>query len=150
MNQSDKTIQLEVRNIPKSYQLCFNSECPKREECLRHMAGTVVPEDRDWGPAIYPNIKINENGCRLFDKGEPKLMAWGFEGLLSEVKYKDMKTLRNTLKQYLGGHSNYYRYHSGERLLDTEQQNWILDLFRRMGYTKNLQFDHQIMAFVFH
>ena len=42
---------------------------------------------------------------------------------------------------YLGGNTTYYRYHNGERLLTPEQQEWIINLFRRHGYTDELRFD---------
>jgi hypothetical protein len=51
--------------------------------------------------------------------------------------------------QYLNGSSNYYRYHHGEKLLDAEQQEWIIKLFQRTGYTENLKFDHYTQVFDF-
>jgi hypothetical protein len=149
METKEQNIMLDFKKVPKGYQLCFNHECPKKDDCLRFMAGEDLPDNRDWGPAIYPNIKMDSEGCRLFDKGKPQMMAWGFNTLFSEVKHRHVNTLRTTLKQYLGGHSNYYRYHNGERLLNDKQQEWIINLFRRMGYTDNLQFDHQVTTFVF-
>ena len=104
---------------------------------------------RDWGPAIYPNIKIGEEGCRLFATGEPQRMAWGFETLFEEVKSKHERGLRLAMYQYLNGSSNYYRYHHGEKLLNAEQQEWIIQLFQRTGYTENLKFDHYTHVFDF-
>lgn len=149
MKTKDLTIKADFRNVPKGYQLCFNKECVKKDECLRFLAGSELPDNRDWGPAVYPNIKKDEDGCRFLEKGEPQVMAWGFNTLFSEVKHKHIKHLRTTLKQYLGGHSNYYRYHNGERLLNPQQQKWIIDFFRRTGYTENLAFDHEVMAYTF-
>lgn len=54
---------------------------------------------------------------------------------------KDDTPLRDRIKAYLGGNTTYYRYHHGERLLTPEQQQWILDLFHRHGYTDGLHFD---------
>lgn len=139
----------DFRNVPKGYQLCFNKECPKKDECLRFMVGCAIPDDRDWGPAIYPNIKIGEEGCRLFATGEPQRMAWGFETLFEEVKSKHERGLRLAMYQYLNGSSNYYRYHHGEKLLNAEQQQWIIQLFQRTGYTENLKFDHYTHVFDF-
>lgn len=139
----------DFRNVPKGYQLCFNKECPRKEECLRFLAGCALPEDRDWGPSVYPNIKMDDNGCRLYATGETTRMAWGFNTLLEDVKSKHEKGLRTAMYQYLNGTSNYYRYHHGERLLNQEQQEWILQLFQRTGYTKNLRFDHYADVFDF-
>ena len=140
----------DFRNVPRGYQLCFNKECPKKDECLRFMAGNALPEDRDWGPAIYPNIKRDENGCRFYATGKPTRMAWGFYTLFEDVKSKHEKGLRTAMQQYLNGTSNYYRYLHGERLLNKEQQEWIIKLFQRTGYTENLRFDHYADVFDFY
>ena len=102
------------------------------------------------GQAVRQRLDAAQRaGCRLFAVGEPKHMAWGFNTIMLEVKSRDEQALRNSMKQYLGGHSNYYRYHNGERLLTPEQQEWIVNLFRRYGYTENLTFDHYAYVFDF-
>ena len=141
MKMEEKNIQLDFRNMPRSWQLCFLTECPMKDRCLRQLAARHI-EERDFGPAVYPTMEIGDEGCRLFAECEPMLMAWGFETLFSEVKSKDEKMLRYSIKKYLGGHSTYYRYNNGERLLSAEQQEWVLGLFRRYGYTEHLEFDH--------
>ncbi len=106
------------------------------------MVATHLPPERDFGPAVFPTMERGENGCRLFSNNTPQQMAWGFETLFSEVKSRDEHQLRNSIKAYLGGHSTYYRYHNGQRLLTPEQQEWIVRLFKQYGYTEKLVFDH--------
>lgn len=84
---------------------------------------------------------------------------------LSEEKFGDRSLLEDTLEEdrlhpdmvtteltteansdnfihYVnGGNTTYYRFHHGERLLTPEQQKWIINLFRRHGYTEELHFD---------
>ena len=146
---TDKNTMLDFRNMPKSWQVCFLSDCPKKDACLRQMAARHLPEDRDFGPAVFPTMKIGEEGCRLFTTGESKLMAWGFQKLFAEVKSKDEYGLRAAIKNYLGGHANYYRYHRGERLLSPEQQEWITALFRRYGYSEPLEFNNYVTTYDF-
>jgi len=142
-------IVFDFKNVPASWQLCFLSEGPRKDECLRQLAFRHLPAQQVFGPAIYPNVEIGEKGCRFFAVGQPRRMAWGFNTLFAEVKQKDVSGLRNAMKQYLGGHSNYYRYSRGERLLSTEQQEWIINLFRRFGYTDGLTFDHYARVYDF-
>lgn len=149
MKTKDQTIKADYRNVPKGYQLCFNKECVKKDECLRFLAGRELPEERDWGPAVYPNMKMTEKGCRLFATGQPTKMAWGFAKLFEEVKSKHEKGLRTAMQQYLNGTSNYYRYNNGERMLNEEQQEWIIQLFQRTGYTENLVFEHYAYVYDF-
>ena len=49
--------------------------------------------------------------------------------------------MRSLLTKCLGTGGTYYRYHSGKKLLTPEQQEWILNLFRRHGYTQGLEFE---------
>lgn len=145
-----KQTNQDFRNVPKGYQLCFNNNCPQKDNCLRFMVGSNIPEHRgDWGPTIYPNVKINENGCRYYATGQIQRMAWGFNTLFEEVKSKHKQGLRMAIYQYLNGRSNFYRYQHGERLLNKEQQEWIIQLFQRSGYNENLKFDHYTDVFDF-
>jgi hypothetical protein len=145
----EKDIQFDFRNVPKTWQVCFLSECPVKEQCLRQLAASNLPADRDWGAAVYPTMRCNEKGCRLFATGEAKRMAWGFNTLFSEVKAKHENVLRLAMKNYLHGHAAYYRYNRGEKLLSPEQQDWIVQLFQSMGYHDGLEFDHYVYAYDF-
>ncbi len=145
----EENITFDFRNVPRTYQLCFLEDCPRKEVCLRHMAGQFLPEDRNFGQAIYPNMKRGEKGCRLFATGETKVMAYGFKRLFANVLSRHEHGLRTAMKQYLGGHGSYYRYHNGEKLLGPEQQEWIIQLFRRTGYNEGLEFDHYVQLYDF-
>lgn len=128
-------------DIQPSWALCFNDSCPHREHCMRHFAGRHLPNGRLIGPAVYPKA-LQDDRCQYFVEKRVVRAAWGFSQLFKDIKLKDNTQLRNSIKSYLGGHGTYYRYMKGERTLSPEQQEWILDLFRRHGYTDNLVFDH--------
>lgn len=145
----ENEIVFDFNNVPARFQLCFLEDCPKKNECLRQLATRNLPEKLDFGPAVYPNMKRDENGCRLFTIGQPMKMAWGFNKLFAEVKKKDDTALRDAIKEHLGGHTAYYRYHHGERLLDSKQQEWIIKLFQKKGYTEGLEFDHYTTVYSF-
>ena len=85
----------------------------------------------------------------MFATGQPVKMAWGFSKLFEEVKSKHERELRTAMQQYLNGTSNYYRYNNGERMLNEEQQEWIIQLFQRSGYTENLSFEHYAYVYDF-
>lgn len=138
---------ISFRNVPVNWQLCFLDDCPVKDKCLRQLVAHHLSDDRTFGPAIYPTMKRGDEGCRLFATSEPQRMAWGFTTLFSEVKSRDEHRLRNSIKDYLGGHSTYYRYHNGERLLSPKQQAWIIRLFQKYGYNENLTFDHYTIIY---
>lgn len=135
-------ILFDFNNLSPVYQLCFLSGCPRKAECLRFMAGEHLPEQKLHGPAIYPTALQDGRECPFFQEKQTKHMAWGFETLFQDTRRRDESRLRTAMKKYLGGHGTYYCYNRGERLLTPEQQEWILDLFRKAGYEQNLRFDH--------
>lgn len=140
---NDTTLQqpFDFSSVPPVWQLCFCEGCPRHGECLRFLAGQYAPENLTWGPAIYPAAYKNGT-CSHFKAVRFIKAAYGFKSLFREVKQKDYTPLRDRIKDYLGGHGTYYRYNRGERLLTPEQQQWILDLFNKYGYTENLAFEH--------
>lgn len=139
----------QFSDVPTGYQLCFNKECPHKETCLRWVAANKVPNTLKWGPAVYPTALEADGKCPYFHKATPKRMAWGFGNLFYDVLQRDAKGIRIGLQEYLGGRSNFYRYARGEKMLSPEQQEWILDYFRKRGYTKNLTFQNYYVTYDF-
>ncbi len=127
--------------LPPAWAFCFIDGCPKASECILHISSSVIPSDKTSGNAIYPTA-ASTGSCPHFKAIKKIHAAWGFDTLFDNVKQKDVVALRNAIKQYLGGHGTYYRYHNGEKLLSPEQQQWVIDLFKRHGYDTNLKFDH--------
>lgn len=136
----DTNYIIPIKQIPPSYQLCFNDSCPKAGECLRHLAGLSINNDQVWGPAVYPNA-LRNGECCMFKQTRIMHGAYGFNTIFDEVKQKDNTPIRNAIKEYLGGHGTYYLYHHGKKLLTPEQQEWIIQLFKHHGYRENLIFD---------
>ncbi|MBM6992922.1 MAG: hypothetical protein I3J02_06640 [Prevotella sp.] len=126
--------------VPPTWPICFLTGCSLASACLRHKAGEHLPADLTFGPAVYPTA-LSEDRCRWFKETRVMRGAWGFNTIFSDVKLRDSHTLRLALHDYLGSKGSYYRYHSGERLLSPEQQEWIVALFRSKGYEDHLSFD---------
>ena len=147
---NNKTLQqpFDFASVPPKWPLCFSEECPCHGECLRFLAGQLAPDDLTLGLAIYP-AALKKDVCPHFKEARVKRMAYGFKQLFQEVKKKDNTSLHNQVEAYLGGHSAFYRFNRGERLLNPERQEWILNLFRKYGYTGNLAFDHYCEVYDF-
>ena len=136
----EKNILLTPDQIPPSYVRCFQGDCPLADTCTRFLAGQCIPEGQECGAAVYPTAR-RDGDCKYYRQTRVIRAAYGFKALFAEAKQKDSTPLRNRVKEYLGGHGTYYRYLHGERPLMPEQQEWILNLFRRNGYTEDLCFD---------
>ena len=133
-------IQINFTDVPPLWSLCFQTDCPLRMNCLRFAAGKTVPSTLHHGAAVYPGARKDDK-CSMFKQIRMIHAAWGFKSLFEDVKHADYTPLRDAIKEYLGSHTSYYRYHRGEKLLTPEQQQWILDLFAQYGYTNELHFD---------
>ena len=134
-------ISFSFKDVSPMLPLCFCDECPLATDCLSHAIGQQVPHDKTFGRAVYPTAYKNNDRCPHYKKVRAIRAAYGFAPLFREVKLKDAALLRSAMYDYLGSRSYYYRYNSGEYLLTPEQQEWILNLFRRHGYTQGLEFE---------
>ena len=86
---------------------------------------------------------VLRNGeCKYFRKTELVMMAKGFHQFYRQMKSRDLRhAFRIELTDYLGSKGTYYRYKDGERLLNPEQQDWIVQLLKKHGYEEEVVFD---------
>lgn len=134
--------------LPSSWLFCFNDSCPQAGECIRHLSSRHIPDDKTRGYAVYPNAR-KAGQCPYFKKIRRIRLAYGFNTIFHDIKSKDENLIRVKIKFFLGGHSKYYRYNNGKKMLTPEQQEWIISLFRQFGYTENLVFDHYVDSYDF-
>lgn len=135
-------------DVPHGYQLCFNERCPKRDDCIRFLAGQHLPATEMSGPAVYPNA-LTDGICPYFKQTRVIHGAWGFRNLYKGVEPEHLKVLRPKIINYLGGPVAHYAYTHGERLLTPEQQDTIYGFFKELGYTKELIFEGYTLIYDF-
>ena len=132
--------KFSFREVPADYKLCFNGECPRRDDCIRFLAGQHVPETMMSGPAVYPNA-LSDDICPYFKQTRVIHGAWGFRNLYKDVEKADAQILKAKVINYLGGPVASYGYMHGEKLLTPEQQDCIQGFFNEMGYTHTIVFE---------
>ena len=128
------------REVPADYELCFNGQCPKRDDCIRFLAGQHVPATMMSGPAVYPNA-LTDGICPYFKQTRIIHGAWGFRNLYKDVAKADAQILKAKVINYLGGPVACYGYMHGDKLLTPEQQDHIQGLFNELGYTHSIVFE---------
>ena len=67
--------QLELKNIPWEYELCFNENCPLRKKCLHYQAYLLQPARRLGGPAIYPSAWKSGECSRFTEARVPTIVS---------------------------------------------------------------------------
>ena len=134
--------QLESKNIPYGYQLCFNEECQLRDKCMHYQAWLLKSEKRLGGPAIYPDAWKNDLSQRFSEIKQAK-KAWGFTHIYDNVPhYLRAEARRQVMNYFSRGCGPYYRYHHGENKLSPREQAEILAILAKYGPIDGLAFDH--------
>ena len=137
MNQN-----IELKNIPYGYKLCFNEACQLRDKCMHYQAYLRKPETVLAGPAIYPDAWKNGQ-CEHFNEVRIVTKAWGFTRIYNNVPQYLRATARRKVSNYFSrGCGPYYRYHSGENKLTPKQQAEIMAILAQYGPTDGLAYDH--------
>ncbi|MDO5526594.1 MAG: DUF6078 family protein [Prevotella sp.] len=144
MNKNFTEETFRGRQLSHAWIYCFNEHCPQHNECIRFISGKYVDDTKDAGSAVFPNACRDGRKCRLFKQARIVTFAWGFKKLFYNVRQRDAATLRLNLKAFLGSHGTYYNYANGRCKLTPEQQQGVLNIFRKKGYTENLEFDHYV------
>lgn len=134
--------ELEIKDIPSKYKLCFNEACQLRDNCMHYQAYLRKPETVLAGPAIYPDAWKNGQ-CEHFNEVKIVTKAWGFTRIYNNVPQYLVATARRKVSHYFSkGCGPYYRYHHGENKLTPQQQQEILNILAQYGPTDGLAFDH--------
>ena len=134
--------QLESKNIPYGYPLCFNDECAKKEKCMHYQARLLKLEERLQGPAVYP-IAWRKGECKCYNEKGMVTKAWGFTHIYDNVPHYLRAEARRRVRNYFSrGCGPYYRYHHGENKLLPKEQADILAILVQFAPTDGICFDH--------
>lgn len=131
------------QSYPSSYILCFNETCKLANECVHRIATQHIRDDNVAGFAVFPTM-AKRKSCQYYKKFREIRAAWGFKTIFRDARQRDAPVLRAKIKAFLGGNGTYYLYHHGELKLTPEQQQWIINLFKKYGDSSELQFDNYI------
>ena len=114
---------------------------------MQYVSNERITLDTKKWMCLMPNV-LKNGKCKYFRKTELVIMAKGFQKLFSQMESRDLRhAFRTQLTDYLGSKGTYYRYKDGERLLNSEQQEWIVRLLRKHGYEKDVLFDKYVETY---
>ena len=134
--------QLEIKNIPYGYPLCFNEECLLRDKCMHYQAYLLKGGTQLAGSAIYPEAWKNGK-CQRFNEIKMVKKAWGFTRIYNNVPHYQKAEARQRVMNYFSrGCGPYYRYHHGENKLSPREQEDIIAILAKFGTTEGIAFDH--------
>lgn len=124
-----------------NYLLCFINECPRRATCLRWLVGQEL-QSNDYNilsvNPMHPEVKANK--CALYREKKHVRYAKGMMHFYDEMTRSQEIGIKHRLIVHYG-RRQYYEYRRGERLISPEMQEFISQVCKEHGYTKELRYD---------
>ena len=139
---------INMKDVPTIWPVCYLSECPRKEECMRFYIGERVPPTTTRWMSVLPHA-LKDGHCDHFATISKVTAMRGFGNIFANVQQKDLKAMQGSVMAILEGHSNYYRYRNGERLIMPEQHQAIKALFEAHGYDGNIAYNEEVEVFIF-
>lgn len=124
-----------------NYLLCFINECPRRATCLRWLVGQEL-QSNDYNilsvNPMHPEVKANK--CALYREKKHVRYAKGMMHFYDEMTRSQEIGIKHRLIVHYG-RRQYYEYRRGERLISPEMQEFIGQVCKEHGYTKEPHYD---------
>lgn len=135
------------REKAENYLVCFNSQCPKCECCLRYLVGEYASERPLALTAINPrHPKVATSECPVFRSNEQVVMKRGLTHFYDDMPSRKEYVVRHSLIAAFG-RKNYFLMRKGERLITPEEQDVIADTCRQLGWTGELRYDGEQIGY---
>jgi len=135
----DKNI--DYSEMPANYTVCWHSNCPMADDCLRHLATEHLDEGKSEVPSVNLRAVKPESGrCHMQRPTKKVKYAYGMHRIYRNVRVCDKERLYTDIWAKLGN-TMYYRYRNGKRPITPEVQELVATAFRKYGYTEPVEFD---------
>ena len=143
----DDKQKIDFSLIPGWWAICLKADCKMAGVCLRRIAFDNMPQGTNAWKCLMAEamVPVEADGrCRFFVKNEMVRFANGFDGMMSKVNSRDGRYgIRMDLTHYFGSKGSYYRSKHGERQLNPKEQQKVLSVFSKYGYSgDDFKFDH--------
>ena len=133
---------LLIKKAASGYTVCFMNQCPLHEQCLRWMVGQSMPNDKEICQCVNPCFDgVATEQCAMCRPARKVLMAKGMENIFTDDMPKKVEPAVRTALIGRYNRTYFFEYRNGTRLIPPAMQEEIRDLFRRHGWTQEVQFD---------
>lgn len=130
--------------IPHSFGYCLNSTCIHAAKCLRQLATSRIPKERNFITLVNPvSIAPSGKDCPHFKADSLLQFAQGMTHLLDHIPHNDAIIIKQQMLNYFGK-NYYYRLWRKERLFTPSQQKYVRQLFEHRGISDAPVFDEYI------
>lgn len=82
----EKTPDFDYTCIPHDYAHCFNHECPRADQCLRHFVGLNVPKDMSVVRCLTSSVWSADAALCIYYRTMKKVTpAWGITNIVTGI-----------------------------------------------------------------
>lgn len=136
-----KKEEIDFHRVPFDYALCLAEACSKGDECLRRLAAQSMPAEKEYWNIVSPKrLAALKGDCPYFRTSRKARYAKGCMAMLDNLPYNKRKTIVLQLMAHFGQRT-YYRVRKGERLLNPDEQQAVLDIIGRHHADTPADFD---------
>ena len=140
--------ELSYKDAPHNWAICFQDDCPLSAQCLRHAIAKLAPPTLTHHVTVLPAARKGDR-CTFFATTEPARIARGMTRLLPSEGSERITAIRQGMYGIFGSQTHYYRYRRGEYDITPEQQKRVSRLFKKYGFTGEIQYDDTRMDYYF-
>lgn len=132
--------EIDFSTMPSTYQVCWHSQCPLKENCLRHLAASHLPADMPFVGSINLNhVNPFSGQCKMQRPVRYVRIAWGLKHIYDNLTYKQKDAIYGQIHRGLGN-TTYYHYYNERKPIPPHVKAYIQDVFQRHGITEPVVF----------
>lgn len=127
--------------VPTNYMLCTKDDCPRASQCLRYIAGEMMPADvQTWRIVSPVHLAQSKGECAYYRSAEKVRYARGFVRMMSALSVTQASAMKESIIATFGM-AMYYRMRKGTRPITPIEQETIYGLLGKLGVTARPEFD---------
>ena len=129
-----------LETLPSTYATCTLSDCPMATKCLRQMAFNELSSRLEHFRVVSPRLCSKNERCKHFRDSTPLTYARGFVNMQSKMYTGQYRLfVKMMMRRY--ARSTYFKMRSGKTPLSPKDQEYILNVLKKIGVTENMKFD---------
>ncbi len=137
--------ELFSQKASDGYLVCLSDTCPIHEACLRWKVSRCVPPTLMQCKCVNPHYpEVGTEACPMRRPGEKVQMARGMMHVFNDDMPKRLEQAVRSALIGSWGRTYYFEYRNGTRLITPAMQKQVRQLFRKLGWEEEIQFDDYV------
>ena len=136
------------REKAEKYLVCYSTQCPLREHCLRAILSHYVPADRPVTTCVNINSPLSQTEqCHFYRSDEIRRMPVGLTWLCHDMPGWKERVIKANLIKHLT-RTGYYKYRNGSRPIPPDVEEIIRQVLKAHGWKQEPRFDGYVEDYV--